>query len=236
MQINVDFNANSEFVIPPSNLGDGPPLGDGEPVEDGGGPRDEASGGWSDFDITSDWGTIDASWDNPADADIQQVVIVGEKMTLWEKFEYDLENGPGYDLTEFNNYLGATIDSAFATFEERGYISVGWAAGVGVAITMDQTNHDIYISVTTGAGPIVAAGLTPAGMAQSDFLSGWSGSMVTGVGVGVVEASGTYQPVFGTPGMSVAWTVNATQELTNDVYDVLIGAHQYYNKTFFPDY
>ena len=83
--------------------------------------------------------------------------------------------------------------------------------------------------------PIVATGLTPEGMDQTDFLSGWSGSIVTGAGVGVVESSGIKAPVFGTPGMAVSFNINATESITNEINTVLLEARQYYNQIVFPD-
>lgn len=194
-------------------------------------PGDTEQGGWTDFNYYDDWGTTGSTWNSYTDPDIQTIVIVGERMTLWEKFEYDT----GFDLSDFGSYLGATLDSAFSTASDRGYITVGMSTHVGVAVTMDMSNKDIYVGFTSGYGPIVATGLTPEGMDQTDFLSGWSGSIVTGVGVGVVESSGIQAPVFGTPGMAVSFNINATESITNEVNTVLLEARQYYNRIVFPD-
>lgn len=152
-----------------------------------------------------DWGTTGAGWSadwlNP---DVQQVIVSGTKMTLWEKMEYDIENAP--------NLIGGAIDSAISTFGERGYIGASAAYGLGVTVTIDMQNHDVFVGITSGAGISGSAGLVPEGMTADQYLTEWAMTASTPWGAGMTIVDGGHiDPIYSTGlGFGVSYSVNTT--------------------------
>ena len=178
---------------------------DGDPGEGG--------GGWENFDWnggagTEDWGNSASSWQQGDP--IPTVIVTGDKMTVWEKIEYDANS--------YANEFAAGLDNAISEFESHGFVSVG-ATGVlgffGAGITVDSSK-DIYVSFNAGLpGVSISAGLTPNGMTQSEFLTEMGASAHTALGIGFTSSSGGTVPSIGTPGIGFSYTVNASQAWEN---------------------
>lgn len=179
-----------------------------------GGSGDWGWSGGSGFDDIAgwDWGPGGNDWagdgggfnDNwVSDTQMQVVEIVGQRMTLWEKLEYD--------LNEMSIKVSSVVDNAIDAFKERGFVSAGFQNGFGVALTVD-INHDVYVGVTAGRfGPSGMVGIGPEGVPISTHLSQWGVTAVTPIGVGMTGNDTGVGPVVGLPGFSVGYNQNISQ-------------------------
>ncbi len=178
---------NAQIEIKKSEL----PHPNSVPVELTDQPGEEL--GWANFDIYSDRGTTEATWNGSMSASHQQEASGADQVTLWGRTYYNSDN--------YKSYLGSTIDSAFSTFMDRGDITAGVGMrNVTITGTLDMSGN-VYVGITTGNGITAAVGLTPQmpdGMTQANFLSGWSGTAILpGSNLGLVTTGEYTAPIWG---------------------------------------
>lgn len=189
--INTEVNLHKQELLQPNVV----------PIEMTDQPGEDL--GWGNFNIYNDWGTTQATWDGSMSASHQQEASYNEQVTLWGRTHYNSGN--------YKSYVGSTIDSAFSTFMDRGYLTGGLGArNVTITGTLDMSGN-VYVGITTGNGITAAVGLTPQmpeGKTQADFLSGWSGTAILpGSNAGLVTTEEYTAPIWGSHTVGPSWNI-----------------------------